>query len=374
MRDRNDVVIAGGGAAGCAVAYYLAKAGIPSTVIEREGIASQASGFSAGGLNPLEGHGVPGPLSSLSMESFRMHQRMWGELREESGVDFQPETVSMVHLDFDGGELDELERMLRAFEAAEGFSARWLDAEELHALEPRIARDAVRALYTYGNTSLESYRYTFALSMAAEKLGSEFRSGSVRGLKASGSRVTGVVTESREIGCDALVLAMGPWSAEAEPWLGVPIPVEPLKGELLRTRLPGPALEHDFVWGLSSLYNRSDGLVWAGGTEERRGFDARPSDRARRTILAGVTRMMPAMADAELVRQTACLRPVSSDWLPIIGKAPGWENVYLATGAGKKGILLAPAIGKAVSDLIMRGETALPIAACAPERFADTSG
>jgi glycine/D-amino acid oxidase-like deaminating enzyme len=82
---------------------------------------------------------------------------------------------------------------------------------------------------------------------------------------------------------------------------------------------------------------------------------------------------MPAMIDASLVRHTACLRPVTPDNLPIIGKAPAWENVYLATGGGKKGILLSPGIGRAITDLITEGRTTLSIEACAPERFAGVS-
>ncbi len=374
MSDRSEVVVVGGGAAGCAVAYYLSKTGVASTVIERDGVASQASGFSAGALNPLEGHGIPGPLAPLALESFRMHQSMWDELRDESGVDFQPETVSTARIAFDDSELDGMDGTLRVLEAAEGFSARYLGSAELQELEPRIARDAVGALYTYGNTALDSYRYTLALSMAAERRGSEFRSGSVSALKTSGSRVEAVTTESSEIGCDALVLAMGPWSAQAEPWLGVGIPVVPLKGEILRVRLPGSPLEHDFTWGHSSVYHRSDGLAWVGATEERRGFDARPSEEARQSLLADAVRIMPAIADAELVMHTACLRPVTPDWLPIIGKAPGWDNVYLATGAGKKGILLSPGIGKAVSDLIAHGATALPVDPFTPDRFVDDPG
>ena len=67
--------------------------------------------------------------------------------------------------------------------------------------------------------------------------------------------------------------------------------------------------------------------------------------------------------------QTACLRPLSPDWLPIVGRAPAWDNAYLATGAGKKGILLSPAIGKAIADLITADSTDLPVANCGPDRF-----
>ena len=79
------------------------------------------------------------------------------------------------------------------------------------------------------------------------------------------------------------------------------------------------------------------------------------------------------MAQAKLVLQTACLRPVTADWLPIVGRAPGWDNVYLATGAGKKGILLSPGMGQATADLITRGNTPLSIGPCRPERFSSVA-
>ena len=89
--------------------------------------------------------------------------------------------------------------------------------------------------------------------------------------------------------------------------------------------------------------------------------------------MSGAVKIMPSIAGATIVTQTACLRPVTPDWLPIIGKAPGWDNAYLATGAGKKGILISPGIGKAVADMISDGKTDLPIGAFAPGRFVETS-
>jgi D-amino-acid dehydrogenase len=84
-------------------------------------------------------------------------------------------------------------------------------------------------------------------------------------------------------------------------------------------------------------------------------------------------KLMPALLDAQLVQQTACLRPVAPDWIPIIGKSPGWENVYLATGGAKKGILLSTGIGKAIADMLTTGSTSLSIGLCTPERFVQTS-
>jgi glycine oxidase len=368
MNQGGDVVIVGGGAAGCAVAYFLGKAGVKATVVERAGIGTQASGYAAGGINPL--HGVPEPMGPLAMQSFKLHLALWDELKQVTGGDCQARIVSMIKLAFDDAELPAFQDLRRLFDGAEGFSAQRLEPAEIHKLEPRIAPNVVGGLYLYGNGVVDSYLYTTALAKAAERYGATFRSAHVCGLQRAAGRVSGVLLEDGELACETVVLAMGPWARAAEAWLGCAIPIEPLKGEILRMALPGPALAHDILGPEVSLYSRADGLVWCGATTEWRGFDTDPSDAARQSLWQGAIRLMPAMADARMVRHTVCLRPVAPDGLPIIGKAPGWDNVYLATGGGKKGILLSPGIGKAIANLITEGQTSLSIGACALDRFA----
>jgi glycine oxidase len=149
--------------------------------------------------------------------------------------------------------------------------------------------------------------------------------------------------------------------------------VDPLKGEILRLEIPGGPLSHDWSGGGGSLYSKPDGLVWCGATEDWRGYDREPSESARLRLLRGVVKLMPGIAEARLVQHTACLRPVTPDWLPIVGRATGWDNAYLATGAGKKGVLLSPAMGKAVAGLITEGSTELPVEPFAPDRSAGPS-
>ena len=372
MANNIDVVIIGGGAAGCSVAYYLSLAGVKSTVIEREGIGTQASGFSAGGLNPLEGTNIPGSLGSLAIESFRMHRQLWSELPDSTGIDYEARVIDLVKVAFQESDLPELEESLRLFNAAqdERFSAHWLKRQDLLELEPRISPAAIKGLFARGNAALDSYKYTLALAKAAEAKGAQFISGAVQGLGTTGGKVTGVLLEGQELGCGQVVLAAGPWSREAEGWLNITLPVDPLKGEILRLELPGGPLRQDFSGGGGSLHPKPDGLVWCGTTEEWTGFDKNLSESARQSIMRGAITLMPQMADSVLVLQTACLRPVTPDWLPIIGRAPGWDNVYLTTGAGKKGILLSPAMGQATADLITQGQTSLSIETCSPQRFA----
>ena len=370
MPESTDVAIIGGGAAGCAVAYYLGEAGLTSTIIEREGVGSQASGYAAGGLNPLTGHGIPGPLAAFAWESFHMHHGLYPKLTELSGIDYQLRKTSEIRLTFNESEVPEFEALADRLIRTDGFAASMTEQWRVRKLDPRVNSVFAGCVFTRGNYSLDSLGFTQSLYAAAQHSGAKIRSGTVRGLELRGDQVSRVLLEDGEVECGEVVLAMGPWSRQAEKWLDAYIPVDPLKGEILRMRLPGEPLEHDVTGEGASVYAKPDGLAWCGTTEDWRGFDRQPLSDTRERILAGVKRILPAIADATLVMHTACLRPVTPDWLPIIGRVPGYRNAWLATGAGKKGILLAPGIGKSVADLISRNETSLPIGNFVPERFA----
>jgi glycine oxidase len=371
MNGPAQVVIVGGGVAGCATAYYLGQAGIKATVVEREGIGSQASGFSAGGLNPLQG--ILGPLAPFALASYRLHLALWPELERLTGHGCDARLITVVFVALKEADLPELREYQAVFEATDGFSARWLEPADLRALEPRLTPRAIGGVALEGNGVVDSFAYTSLLAEAARRLGATVRAGEVQGLQRSGGRVTGVILADGVLPADQVVIALGPWTGQAERWLGTPLPIEPVKGEICRMALDGPPLPVDFHSSDIGLYRRAGEQVWCGTTIESRGFDREPSQAARETILARAVELMPAIAEARLIKQTACLRPVAPDGLPILGRAPGWENVYLATGAGKKGILLSAGMGKSTAELIATGTTTLDIAACSAERFVGVS-
>ena len=299
-----------------------------------------------------------------------MHRELYGVLKAETGIDYEWRTVSQIKVAIEEESILELQDTIDIFAAADGFESNWLEPEELRDLEPRLAPGVIRGVNVLGNASLDSYKYTLALAQCATSLGAKLCAGTVRSLELTHGRATGVLLEDSRIACQQVVLAMGPWSRKAESWLDLYLPVDPLKGEILRVQLPGRPLGQDISGDGASLYLKPNGLIWCGATEEWGGFDREPSDSARHSILKGAIKLIPAMAQARLVLHTACLRPVTPDWLPIIGLAPGWENVFLATGAGKKGVLLSPAMGKAVADLIVNRSTKLAVADFNPQRFA----
>ncbi len=363
----SDVVIIGAGVAGCATAYYLAKEGVKATIIDRDSVGSHASGFALGALNPLGGVGIPEPLGPLSLESYRLHTELAEALPQESGVDTEFQLRSAIIVAYSQEEAQAMRTHLPWQRAQDGFQVEWKSGEEVMALEPRLAPGMVGGVVIQRVGMVSPYRFNLALLQAAERHGAVMRHGRVVGFRYQNSRIQAVRLEREEVPCHAVVVAMGPWSADASAWVGVDIPVTPLKGQIVHLRTGGPPLSY-VSWGHSYAVTKLDGLVWVGTTEERAGYDETPSDAGRRAIMEPVLKAVPYLADAEVVRHTACLRPVTADGLPILGKAPGKEGVVVATGGGRKGIHLGPIMGRIAADIVIHGKTMFDIAALAPGR------
>lgn len=362
------IVCVGGGITGAFAAYFLARRGAEVTIVEREGIAAHASGRNPGGLNPLHGPGIPGPMQELALESMRLHLTSWDHIRRLSGVAFGGRMATRLQLAMDKSDEGELAAARALYEATPGFSARRLSSAELRNVEPRLGAEVIGALRTHGNARVDPGSYTRAVAQAAVNLGARVVCGDVRDLGYRDGRVTRVVLESGTIGCDGMVIAPGVWCEQPARWLGIRLAVEPVKGELLLVDANGADVANEITWRQLGMYPAAGSRLWLGGTEDRVGLDTRPSGSARSRILDGIRRLVPGIGQPRIVRQVAGLRPVTPDGFPILGIPSGWENVCVATGAGRKGMLLGAGLGLAASDLALDRTTRLPIAACDPAR------
>ncbi|MQG71112.1 MAG: FAD-dependent oxidoreductase [SAR202 cluster bacterium] len=353
--DSRDVVIVGGGIVACLSGYLLGRRGYKVTILEADSLGSHASGFAFGGLDPLTGIGLPEPLLDFSLWCFVRHRSLARELHEATGIDVGFELRDRLNLAFNNEETKVLKDQIEWMKDVGGFTVEWVNNAEARRLEPQVSGEITGALYQRSPGALEPYRFILAAMRAAERYGVEMLQRRAIGLISDGDRVTGVTLESGTIDAGIVVLAMGPWTGLASEWCGVDIPVTPLKGQILRLRTLHDPLKMAVNYAHSYVATKSDGLIWAGTTEEETGFDDSLNSAARDSIMADFLKMIPGMTDAELLQQTACLRPLSADGLPIVDKVTGWENLYVSTGAGRKGILWSTGMAHALFEMIDEG-------------------
>jgi glycine oxidase len=371
MRTHSDVVIVGGGAIGSSIAYRLASVGLSVTVIERDSVGSHASGYALGLLNPTN---ETGSIESLNHQSFIMHQEMLEVVEQESGVDVQVLTMPHIELALEESEIVTLKKECDRIAAFSNFTTNWLEPDEITRFDSRITREIYGGLLVEDVIAIDSYNFTLATAQAAESRGAEYVLREATGLVYDRDRVAGVMVGEDCINCGTVVLALGPWSAAASLWAGIDIPIVPQKGEILRLEELNPRLDfhvHGFTLGSScSILQKADGAVWLAATvQDDTGFDVTPSLAARESLVLRGTRMMPELEWQQMLLQTACMRPVTPDGDPILGKIPDKEGVFIASGTGGKGILLAPVIGRAMADLISAGKTEIDIVDFGLERF-----
>ena len=365
-----DVVVIGAGIVGSMTSYLLRRRGLSVTMLEPATLGTHASGLAFGGLDPLNGIGVPEPLLDFSLFCFGRQWSMARELHGATGIDPQFRPRDRLYMAFENEDVQQYLVNETWMREVQGFDVRWVDHDAARRLEPRINPDCIGGLFIGGVGSVDAYRLNMAAIRAAERFGVRLVTQRATGLKYSGGHALAVTLEDGQIEASTVVVAMGPWSGRVAEWCGVSAPVEPLKGQILRLRQEGPPFGVSLNYRGNYVDSKADGLIWAGSTEEETGFDNMPSSKGRDSILADLAQMAPSVVSAQLMNHTACLRPVTPDGIPIVGRLPGWDNLYLASGAGRKGILWSVGMSQIAADLITQGETEVAGAEhLAPERF-----
>ena len=382
MTETADVVVIGAGVVGCSVAYYLAREGVSVAVLERDAIGSGASAHATGSLSLLGAEFSPGASFEMARASYAEFPQLVAELESATDMDLLYQRRPSLRLALDDEEVETI-RDLMTWQKPH-VSMRWIDGQDVRAIEPRLSHSIIGAVYEDESAQLDSYRFNLALARGAELRGASILYREVTGLVTSGSTVTGVRTASGDVSCGTVVVAAGTWSRAFTPWLGFPVPVRPMKGERLLLNYPGeplPVLISSPKRG--HMISRTDGLTSVGSTGGRdydrkelfwgEEFDRQPTETARLELLQRAIDVLPDLERAELVQQLAGSRPLSPDSKPIIGPVPGWQGILLATGHTTKGIHLGPITGRIIADYVRQESTEVvsDMSEFLPDRFAD---
>ena len=370
-----DAVVVGGGVMGCATAYFLAaEHGIRSIIVERDAVASGASGGAAGELGAVGRRRYSIEYTRFLLEGIRMHGEIAETLVEESGVDYLFSDMPLLRPALDETEAHELQEQM-GWQREIGIDVEWLDEAQVRSLGTWLATDSLGAAYTL-EKQVEAYPFAIALAQACEKRGVSIRTAEADGVLREGGHACGVtLTSGERITAGAVLVANGPWSQYAAEWLGMEVPVIPLRGQIVHISPPDgvPVPTHAIFHKTGYVLPKTGGDLLVGTTEERAGFDPYPTMEAQNGILEAAIRFAPNVLDAPIRDLTACLRPYSLDGIPILGPVPGTESLYLSTGHGYKGITLAIISGRAMAQQIANGASDIDISPFFPARFVGTS-
>jgi glycine oxidase len=305
------------------------------------------------------------PLLALNLDSARRWPAFAAELEAAAGmaVGYRDDgTLAVAVHDDDLRALDALVR----FQAQLGLPVERCRSSACRELEPALTPRIRGGAFVAGDHQVEPRALTRALQRACEDRGVEFRRQPAVAVTA-GPRTR--LDAGDELASDVVVVAAGCWSRAL-----VDVPVRPVKGQILRLRGDVAALLTRTIRGLSEgvsvyLVPRADGELVVGATVEERGFDAAVTAGAVRELLDAAAQLLPGVAELELAEARAGLRPGTPDNAPILGPAPGLENVLLATGHFRNGILLTPVTADTIADLVLTGERAPAIAPFSAARF-----
>jgi glycine oxidase len=242
----------------------------------------------------------------------------------------------------------------------------WLDPPDVAERFPAAA-PCSGALFAPEDGVVNPRELRRALLADAHRGGAQTVAARVERLTTILGRATGVVTSAGTMRAEHVVIAAGAWGPliEGLPWT---LPVEPVRGQM--AAVPWPAkVPHAILYSNHGYVLPRGDEALLGSTMERVGFDGRVTDAGVAQVVAGATRLLPALAGQQPLRTWAGLRPVTPDGRPIVGPDPDVRGLWYATGHGRNGVLLAALTGEIIADLLTSGASAMEIASLAPSRF-----
>jgi glycine oxidase len=373
-----DVLVVGGGVIGLSCAWRAAQRGARVAVVERGEPGCGATRVAAGMLAPVGELSFGEPeLLELTLAAARLYPQFVAELEAATGEGTGYERLGALHVALDRDEAAQLRRVHELQRSLE-LEAEWLPPRRCRDLEPGLTPSFHGGVFAPGEAAVDPRALTKVLAAACAIEGVEIRSGCevVEGIF-DGERLVGVRTApgsagpfdryaeqksagpfdragSEELRAEQVVLASGAWSGAAE-WLPEHArpPVRPVKGQVLelRSRDAEPVARHILASERVYLVPRADGRLVVGATVEEMGFDTAVTAGGVHELLREAYRLLPDVAEMELLGAVAGLRPGTPSNLPLVG--PGAvDGLVLATGHYRNGILLAPLAAEAVADLL----------------------
>lgn len=372
MTTTADVVIIGGGVMGCSTLYSLAARGVTSAVLlERNVLASGFTSRSQAILRMHYSNEVTTRMAWESLKVFRDFQELTGG---PSGY-----TRTGYFLIVSNSDRRALEQNV-AMQRRVGVKASVVSPEDVREIAPILAPGEGEAFaYEPESGYADPYLVTTGFARRARELGAQVRTGSpVTEIEVSGGKVRAVVAAGERIETPVAVVAAGPWSRPLLRKLGIDVPLETVRHQVVVLRRPQDIVPDHPIIGdvVNSLSARPDigGLTLVGvGEEEHVGpeeYNQGLDMPVVESTFARLAARMPGMSQALFRGGWSGLFDITPDWHPVLGQVEGIEGLYCAAGFSGHGFKLSPMVGVVMAELVTQGRaTTIDISMLGLERF-----
>ena len=367
---RAAVVVIGGGVMGLSTAYHLARAGVTDVVlIEKGEFGSGSTSKAAGGVRAQFSDAVNIELGARSLHAFETFKTTF-----DQEIDLR--RVGYLFLLDQPGHIEAFEKNI-ALQNELGVPSRLIDVAEAKARSPLISTDGLLAAAyspTDGHCTPESVVNGYA--GAARRAGARLvRNCTVTAIDSSGGAITHVVTDKGTVATDTVICTAGAWSRDLGAMVGVDLPVEPLRRQILTTA-PVPGLDPHTPFTIdfaTSFYFHGEGpglLLGMSDPHEVPGFRLTESDGWLPGLADAIERRAPAIGDVGLASGWAGLYEMTPDHNALVGEATGISRFLYATGFSGHGFLMGPAIGEVMRDLYLDRSPVVDVSPLTADRFA----
>ncbi|MFM7599948.1 MAG: glycine oxidase ThiO [Pseudanabaena sp.] len=335
-----DVLIIGGGIIGLATAISLSQKGAKVTVVERD-LCGRGATWAAAGMLAPEAERLEGDLLEFGIRSREMYPQWIANLMRLSGQECGYWCCGMI-----APVLEESDRQVISQHP------KYINYEETRKRQSGLGESILAALWLPEDGQVNNRKLTQALLKTARSLSIKILEGTtVYQIMRDQKQVTHLDTSAGKLQSDRYVLATGAWTRSL-----LPLPIKPIKGQMLSVFDGDRKLQRVIYAPSCYLVPRQDGTIVIGATVEDNGFSQGNTAAGIAQLLNRAIAVYPAIADMQITETWWGFRPHAPNEVPLLG-ASDYENLVLATGHYRNGILFAPITAKLITDFMVDGTT-----------------
>ena len=365
-----DVVIAGGGISGCALAYQLAKRKVDVLLLERETLGSQSTGKCAGGVRQQFS-------TEDNVRVMRLSVKLLGSFEQETGHPADFRQIGYLFVFTQPQQVEDFRHNMEMWHRVGLTEARWVDAAEAAKMVPVLnVEDVLGCTFCPTDGIASPNDVTIGYATAARRLGARLKEGvEVTGIDISSGRVQGVRTSAGDIATRLVINCAGPWAASIGRMAGLEIPVLPYRRHIAVTGA-FPAVPRNTPMTVdfhTSLYFHPEGDGVLMGMSDRTEAPAYVTDvnwEFLEKMFDQAARRAPALAGAGVKTAWAGLYESTPDHQAILGPIAEVEGFWCAAGFSGHGFMQAPAAALLLTQLLLDKKSDIDISSFAFERFA----